>query len=75
MLQIAKNEVAYLLGSKVAPTGITVETYVVREPDMTPIAQVQIFKAPVGWVAWTGNLTRSENQVRAQKIAEIRNLE
>lgn len=72
-LQITEDEIAYKLGSKVAPTGITVETYVIRNPEMTPITQVQIFKTPSGWVAWTGNLTRAENQARAKKIAEMRN--
>lgn len=73
MFQIAEGEVAYLLGSKVAPTGILVETYVIREPNMTPIVQVQIFKTSSGWVAWTGNLTRAEDQIRAKKVAELRN--
>lgn len=75
VLQIAESEIAYLLSSNVTPAGLTVETYMIREPDMTPITQVQIFTVFSVWIAWTGNLTRAENQARAKRVAEMRNRE
>lgn len=55
-------------------TGWPTETWVVREEDMTPVQQVELYKQGDGaWHAWTGNIIREKQKMLAREVAAERN--
>jgi hypothetical protein len=78
--------VAHRLTQKIAPsTGWPTETWVIRQEDMTPIAQLELYfyqeKDPelVGraghaqWFLWTGSITRAEIRRLGMRLQDARN--